>query len=317
MPLPAPTNSSFSSIHPRVQLGIDSTSLGEFKICPRRYQYSIIEARVPRAESIHLTFGLLVHRGVEHYYHHRTSGLDHEESLRRVVHDLLCQTWHSGHPWQSDDKNKNRFTLLRSIVWYLDQYGSEDPIHTLTLASGKPAVELSFCFDSQYESAETGEPFLLCGHFDRIGTFADATWITDCKTTKYTINSDWFDKFTPDNQFSLYSLAGKIVFGIKTAGIIVDGWQIAINFTAFKRQHISRSEFQTNEWYRDLNYWLAQMEQCARADYWPQNDKSCNLFGGCPYRPVCSKRSEESRQDLLSKQYSLRVWDPLQRRGDI
>ena len=65
----------------------------------------------------------------------------------------------------------NRLTLLRSVVWYLDQF-EHDSLETVILQDGKPAVELSFRFLTNYQ-APTGEPFLLCGHFDRVALFND------------------------------------------------------------------------------------------------------------------------------------------------
>jgi hypothetical protein len=78
-------NSSFSAQVPGLQVAIDSTSIGEFKLCPRRYYYSIIKGYQPRTESVHLTFGLLMHASVERYAHARTRGDDHQSSLQAAV----------------------------------------------------------------------------------------------------------------------------------------------------------------------------------------------------------------------------------------
>ena len=60
-------NSSFSTRLPGFQLAIDSTSLGEFKLCPRRYYYSILRGLGPRGGSVHLTFGIWMHTAREKY----------------------------------------------------------------------------------------------------------------------------------------------------------------------------------------------------------------------------------------------------------
>ena len=49
----------------------------------------------------------------------------------------------SGAPMEFEDTIKTRFTLLRSVVWYLEQF-ENDPCETVILADGRPAVELSF-----------------------------------------------------------------------------------------------------------------------------------------------------------------------------
>lgn len=309
-------NTSFSRKRPNLQLAIDSTSLGEFKTCPRRYQLSIIEGRVPRMESVHLIFGLLLHRGVELFYHYR-SVMSFEDAQAEAVHQTMLATWDStlARPWISDDKHKNRFTLIRTLVWYLDRW-RDDPLETIRLQNGQPGVELSFSFDSGY-SSQDGEPFILCGHLDRIALLSGSLWICDIKSTKSTINQDYFDKFTPDNQFTLYALAGRVAFQLETNGVICDATQVLVNESRFERGLVRRNTYQLDSWYRDLAHHLRSLEDCAREGYWPQNDKACNLYGGCPYRAVCSAQSAASAEQLLRSTFKHRTWDPLLRRGDI
>lgn len=312
-------NSSFSTKLPSLQLAIDSTSLGEFKTCPRRYYYSIVRGYSPRLESVHLTWGLLIHSAIEHYYHLKFAGTSHEEALLSTVHLALKKTWDSelGRPWTSDHPTKNRLTLIRSIVWYLDKFGPADPVETLRWDTGCPMVEVSFRFDSSYVSSSTQEPFVICGHLDRIGSFHDEPWIVDFKSTEQTINQTWFSKFTPHNQFTIYTLAGQVIAQQSVSGVIVDACQTTVNFSRFERQIVPRTKFQLEEWHSNLSHWLRSMERCAVKNEWPQNDKSCDMYGGCPFRVVCSAPSQESRELLLEGKFKKRIWDPLQVRGDI
>ena len=337
------TNPSFSTVLPTLQLHIDSTSLSTFKECPRKYYLSMLASGhqtgyQPRHESVHLTFGLILHGAVERYHHHRNRPIgqgwsySHDGALLQVVKWAMCETWDRdlGRPKASlsFDKIKNRFTLIRTIVCYLDEF-RDDPIRTVTLRNGKQAVELSFTIDSGYTSRSTGEPFRLCGHLDRIGRLSNQNYIIDIKTTQNTITSSWFDTFTPDNQMTLYTIAGKTAFGVETEGLIVDGIQVTMTGfvergSPFERQPIPRSPHQLEEWHQDLEYWLDSLDTCAARGQWPQNDKSCNhywiagqRFGGCPFRPVCYAPSPEARSQVLAGLYTPRMWNPLQHRGDI
>ena len=305
-------NSSFSSKLPRLQLGIDSTSLGEFKTCPRKYQLSIVLGYQPKAESVHLVFGILLHQAREQYDQLRMQAFSHDEALDKVFDTALRATWNPklNRPWISDHKLKNRLTLLRTIVWYLDALANNDPIETVKLPNGKAAVELSFRFASGYQSKLTGEDFILCGHLDRLGKFNDQYYIPDIKTTGSTISQNFFDGFTPDNQFSLYTLASKTVFHFPVKGMIVDAVQVAGGFSRFQRQVIPRSDSQVDEWYGELKYWFGQLELCAETNIWPMNDKSCGQYGGCKFRGICSK-PPAARQLWLDKDFERRVWDPL------
>lgn len=301
--------------------------MGEFKTCPRKYYYAIILGYQSKRESVHLTFGILIHGGVERYHHARAKGQDHDEALHTALQWVATQTWNKElkRPWISDSPNKNRATLIRTLIWYLDEKAQNDTLETVILANGKPATELSFRFDLGEISSITGEPFIVCGHFDRIAKLGLHAYIVDIKTTEHTINAGWFSKFTPDNQFSTYTVAGKIAYQQPIAGLIVDGAQVAVTFSRFERQLVGRDEAQLGEWIEDLGYWIAQAEGCASRmeDHsqaperaWPQNDKACGMYGGCSFRDICSK-SPASRQQWLDSQFKRRVWDPLISRGDI
>ena len=325
-------NSSFHPEIPMLQQGWDSTSLGEFKLCPRKYFYTIILGYAPRGESVHLTFGLHYHSSLEAYDHAKSSGADHEEAVHAALTHAAKVTWNERlrRPWVSDDPNKNRETLIRSIVWYLDNF-RDDPLRTVQLANGKPAVELSFRFETSYTSPG-GLPYLLSGHLDRLVTLDGVPYILDRKTTKGALNQKYFEEYTPDNQFTLYSLAGKVVYNTDVKGTVVDAAQILVSGTRYQREFVYRTQAQLDEWYMDLGYWLEQAEGMARhaktlfdhatdsaprlAQAYPMNDKACRLYGGCPFRSICSK-SPESRERWLKSDFVSRRWDPLVARGDV
>jgi hypothetical protein len=272
--VPAPVvNTSFSPLLPTLQLAWDSTSLGAFKTCPRLYQLSILEGYAPRMESVHLTFGQHYHSALEAYDHCRAAGGDYEAACREAVLTALRGTWADGHPWNSEDKYKNRLTLLRTVVWYLAQF-EDDPFETVLLANGRPAVELSFRLNSGF-MATTGEEFLLCGHMDRIATHQGITYIVDRKTTKSQLDQSFIHKFSPDNQFTTYILAGTAVWALPVRGIIVDGAQVAVTFSRFERGIVERHQTQLQEWYRDWGLWVGMANTFAQMGYWPMNDKSC------------------------------------------
>ena len=309
-------NSSFSTVTPNLQLAWDSTSLGLLKSCPKLYEYKMVLGYASRTESVHLTFGILYHQALERYDHFKAQGMGHEKATLRCVEWMLKATWDSRfqRPWISDIKEKTRFTLVRTVVWYLEQF-AEDAIETIILADGKPAVELSFRMAIDMTTAE-GEQYLLCGHLDRIGKLNDEYYIVDKKTSKSSIGPEFFDKFSPDNQMSLYALAGKVVYETPIKGIIIDAAQIGVTFSRLQRGFVPRSENQLLEWFNDTKFWISQAEAFAIAGHWPMNDKFCSMYGGCEFREICSK-SPEVRQDWLSRMMTKRVWDPLSIRGDI
>ena len=295
----------------RTQFAWDSTSLGWLKECPRKYQYSMIEGWRVKQPSIHLHFGLLYHAALERYDRLRTAGLSHDASLHDVVRGAMCESW----PWDFEPlerDTKNRFTLIRSIIWYLEEFAN-DPCETVILANGKPAVELSFKMELNYgPSGELGgQPYVLCGHLDRVVTLNGGTYVMDRKTTASALGAYYFDQYGPDNQMSLYGLAAKVVYSTPIRGVIIDAAQVAVGFTRYARGFTYRSDAQLVEWLADTRRWLGLEAQYATDGYWPMNDKSCHHYGGCPFRRVCSK-SPEVRQMFLESDFKREPWNPLE-----
>jgi len=204
-------NKSFSQKLPRFQTAIDSTSLGAFKQCARYYYYSIICGYTKIGVQINLDFGSAAHHVSENYQRARSQGIEHEAALEATIVKALSGTWnYEANTPAFDDPQKNRLSLIRFAVEYLDHYEKQgSPLKTLQLDNGKPAVELTFLFDAGFRSM-TDETILLCGHIDRLVEFNSDIYIADLKTTYEQIGSKYAERFTPDNQFTLYTIAGRL-----------------------------------------------------------------------------------------------------------
>ena len=291
----------------------DSTSLGALKQCPRYYELSIVRGYAPRALAVDLRFGLLLHGARERFYRARAQGTSHDDALLASVTWLLCETYdtEAQRPWASDHPQKNRLTLVRTFVWYADQW-KDDPLETIMLANGAPAVELTFRFPTDYVSP-SGTNLELGGHLDRMVRFQGEIWDSDLKSTKSTLNQDYFAQFTPDNQFSLYSFASRHVYDLPARGVIIDAAQVAVTFSRFARGIVARSADQLDEWYGELGTWLEHATSYAQANHWPQNDKACFR---CSFRSICARPASVRRQ-WLETDFQRRVWDPSIARGDI
>lgn len=325
----------------KVQFAWDSTSLGWLKTCPRLYQYSMIEGWRSRGQSVHLDFGQFYHHALELYDRHRATGVDHNEALYEAVKYCLEVTWiyipigsspgmdalgippnTEGKPLDWGHNLKTRETLVRSVIWYLEEFGENDAAKTVILANGKPAVELSFrlemdwgpktSFDRDNEDIKfSSRPYILSGHLDRVVEFSDGIYVMDRKTSSTTIGSYYFDGYNPDNQMSLYTFASKVIYQTPVRGVIIDAAQIAVGFTRFSRGFTFRTEAQTEEWLENTRHWLNLAETYAGLNFWPMNDKSCHQYGGCAFRKVCSK-SPEVRQKFLESDFTKRHWNPLE-----
>lgn len=304
---------AFSKINPKLQLYIDSVSLGAFKKCPRFYELSIVEGYTLPGTNSHLEFGILMHSSVEVYQRNRHNGIDHETALLATFRYALLATWNFDHkrPWVSDEPTKTRNTLLRTLVVYLDRI-ADDSLETLVLHDGSPAIEQGFQIDLQHY-ASTGETFSLCGRIDRGATLNGQVWTPDLKTTKYALDDLYFTQYSPHNQVSLYSVAGRAVLHAGTEGVIIDAIQLLAGGSRFRRQPIERTTEQLEEWLHELAMWLDEMDLAAKRGYWKMNDTACGYGRNhCTFRGVCSA-DPSARQEILDAFYVRRFWDPLGR----
>jgi PD-(D/E)XK nuclease superfamily len=311
----------------KIQYAWDSTSLGYLKTCPRLYQYTMIDGYTSKEESVHLRFGGEYHQALHDYDLSRAEGIPHNDAVFDVIRELLIRTF--DYAPDSDTKAgkyKSREALIRTVIWYLDACRQNDNFSTYIMANGKPAVELSFRFELAF-SPERGEftdsnqkqPYLLCGHLDRVCDDGDGNlYVEDHKTTTTTLSDYFFNQFEPSNQMSLYSFGGQMVLEAPIRGVIINGVQLMVDSSRFVRGFTFRTKDQLEEWVTDLSRWLALAEWYAESGYWPQNDTACDKFGGCRFRKVCSK-SPSVREIFLKSDFNKLDekdrWNPLVPRG--
>lgn len=311
-----------------IQFAWDSTCLGMIKTCARLYQYTMIDGYVSKGESIHLRFGQEYHQALQDYDIARAEGIDHEDAIHSSISELVRRT----HDWSVDEtvkpgKYKNRQTLVSLVVDYLDHY-VDDPAETYIKSDGKPAVELSFRFELDwgpngwhhgdiYTNADP-QPYLLAGHLDRVVTFNDQLFVMDHKTTITTPSQYYFDQYEPHNQMTLYTIAGQVVLNAPVKGVIVRAAQILLDKEhRFVSGFTLRTPDQLDEWMNDLRLHLERAEEYAIRGYWPMNDTSCNNYGGCKFRGICSK-SPSVREIYLKSDFEQlpheERWNPLRSR---
>ena len=351
---PVPTVTSCFLPDTNIQYAWDSTSLELFKRCPKLYHYVMIEGWQPHGEGIHLRFGIEYHQALHDYETYKVLELNHDEAVCATIRDLLLRIrdWDPDPRTVSEEK-KSKSHLVRTIVWYLDQF-KDDPAKTVMLDNGKPALEVSFRFQldwgpetslsteglqvvetrevepsvrggisygpyeviAQFPKGDTPN-YLLCGHLDRIVNFQGALFVMDRKTSGTALSSYYFNQYHPHNQMSLYAIAGKIILDTPVKGVIIDAAYIFNDWTnanPFQRGVTYRTQDQMDEWFWDLSYWLKFAEECAQNDHWPQNDTSCDKYGGCRFRSICQK-SPNARQTFLKSEFKQlepeKRWNPL------
>lgn len=328
------TNKSFNSRG--VQFVWDSTSLKLAEECPRKYKYTLIDGWQAPGRSVHLDFGAWYATALEHFHKLRAGGMSYDDAVCEVVSEALISSWvrnweainepssqtdyvfrtigdikersriGEGSPWESGHNLKTRETLIRTIIWYLDQF-QDDSMSTVILADGKPAVELSFLIP-------ISDDLFLSGHMDRLVEYSGDIFVTDNKTTGSTISARYFDGWNPDIQMSMYTFAGKMIYKMPISGVVIDAAQIAVGFTRFERGFTFRSTEQLDEWYDQVQYLIQETQAYTKEDYFPMRTSACGNYGGCQFRDVCSRSPSVRDNFLRAKFIQGPTWDPAARR---
>ena len=290
-----------------VQWAWDSTSIGLYKTCPKKYYYSIVLGHEPRTMAPPLAFGIALHSVMERFHKLLASGIDKYTVLMESVKlaGLLGEKLPPG------DTARTKETLIRSVVWYFDQFW-EDKAVTIIQPNGKPVVEYNFQLPfMDYH----GQNVIICGHIDRMVKWQGQVYISDYKTTKYTLDNRFFSQFKPGTQIPLYLTACLLISETfadlpPANGVIIDGIQLGVNFNRFARHVVEFSLEEINEYIIDLQYWITQAMDACKANYFPQNTESCQKYSGCHFQEICSKPPAR-RQAFLDGSFTKRVWNPL------
>lgn len=286
-----------------IQYAWDSTTIDTVKMCGRKHLFRSQGWRT-KEDSVSLRFGSEYHRALRDYEVLKAEGFDHADSLADVVRAMLYRI----QDWDPSHKQKNRNTLVRSVIWYLETY-KDDPAKTWIMSDGKPAVEIRFSFELDF-GPTTDQPYVLSGKLDKIVVFNGDLFIMDHKTTS-SFGTHFAERFNPDNQMTLYTYAGKRVFMAPVKGVIINGCQPLVGGTNFERHIVYRTEDQIREWLTDLNYFLTQANWWTKTGYHPHNDTSCHRYDGCEYRTVCSKAPQVRDKFLAANFRKDEPWNPL------
>lgn len=292
-----------------LQFAWDSTSLKRAATCLRLYQYESIEGWQSPFKSVHLWFGGHYATALEHYYVHRAAGKDREEAIRLIVREALENTWdkEKAAPMRFDSAEKTRETLIRTIVWYFEQF-VDDNFSTYITSEGIPAVEHSF-------RLPVDNDLIFCGHIDRLAVDPmDELFVHDQKTTKSALSPQYFRNFDLDIQMSIYTFAGKMIYNVPVKGVIVDAAQVLVGSTRYDRSPTLRTDGHLNEWYDETMKTIEVARNAQKENFFPRNTNACGNFGGCPFRHVCS-RSPSLREPFLKADFVKgKIWNPLEQR---
>lgn len=323
----------------------DATRLRALMLCPRRFFYRhIMDLRKDGPESLTLSFGSAVHIALEAYDHARWR-LQMKQRLRETPLETALQAaWEASVSWPSSyweaDPIRNRFNLMRTIVWYDAEYmPSNDGGWTVATATldGKrtPALEQPFLLKWEEFSCTEAPKFgkekaVITGRIDGVKVAFDGqVWVWERKTTAKTLSQHFLMQFSPDIQISLYPAVYDLLYPqFNISGVLLEGIQVGRQFARFSRAPIGRDAERRREALDHVESFVAgaadifslnEIKQAVNkkalvsfGNTVPMNEAACLSHGrACPFREICNQTPSrrESTIRLLYHQTHM-PWNP-------
>ena len=198
-------------------------------------------------------------------------------------------------------------------MWILHSYFKaylDDPYEAYVI-DGKPAVEKKFSLVVHEDDKLIVELFGTIDVILRHVVTGDV-FPADHKTVGF-LNfggSSYFDREKPSHQYTGYLWGAREVFGIDTNKFMVNIVEkkakpktAAAKGVSFPRQITERTEDDFADFREAIVYTVRQYLEARRTGVWPMGPTgSCNSYGSCSYRNVCSV-PKAMRNTLLQNKF--------------
>lgn len=245
--------------------------------------------------------------------------------------------------YEPDHPSKNRLSVLRAMVAFIDAQHEEKGLQPWALPDGTPAIEHQVVvpFGRKTPGGWTGDPcpscqelgevdneclecggsgdewieedYLLVANLDELNTWGGRLWPTDNKTTGGSLNETFFEKFSPDVQFDTYDLVTSLLpYPLPVGGVAIRGIRLGREDAEVRLAYVEKTDGQREEWLEDIGAALDEAEIFASSGYYPKRPTNC---GRCQFRRVCDL-DPSMRALHLEVNFERRPWHPVHREGE-
>lgn len=289
---------------------IDSSMMGYWRACRRKFWWRHIRNLAPKGSNLHLHAGGAFAKGAEAVrkaFYERGCSVD-----RSIAFGLEALTKAWGTEDLYEDSNKSLGRMLGGLEYYFTEAFplATDYMIPYELSPGNRAVECNFGLPIGVDHPVTGEPILYAGRFDFLGVHREqkVLFIEDDKTTS-SLGMQWSARWTLRSQFTGY-VWGAQQFGLPVAGAVVRGISFLKGGYDKAESIQMRPQWMVDRWLEGVQWDIREMIRAWENDEFPWNlDESCASYGGCPYMTLCTVPEPEP---FVPVYYDHSVWNPLE-----
>lgn len=312
---------------PSLPLHIDSTMISCFRSCPQKFLLEFVYGYRPPGISIDLHAGACFASALENTYRRIWESGDDLPSALLNTQAKFFQQWGDFIIPEFKRTAKTSDRMWEAVEDYFRTYPPKtDHVQPYFGSDGKPTFEYTFAIplepiwdghpDDEAGNAfdegcfprhPSGEPFMYCGRFDMLGSYAGRPCVRDEKTTGSSIGSAWAEQWDLRSQFIGYvwacQQAGMELDTVVVRGIAIQKTQL-VHAEAIKQY----SAFKVSRWYEQLRRDLWRLRRAYDEGYFDFNlADACSSYGGCMFRNVCQSPNFES----WTSDFAVRHWNPL------
>lgn len=285
---------------------LDSTKLGSYMECPRKYFYNyLLGWQIESHERNHLVFGQAFHAGMELL---RCS--DYSAEAVKAAWERFLSFYREQFPEETDalQGNKTPAKALEAYTNYAVDYANQ-PIQTLyTEVAGTAPVQDDVCM-----------------HFkiDFIGRGPDGIRFDDYKTGSR-LDQNWMKQWSLSHQMNFYNHVLLCLFPVEEIECgYVTGFFFYKDSVAIKPVVVRKSPEMLEDWLLQTQHYLRHLardfeklsatnEEQLVMEAFPKNTMSCSKYFGCPYMDLCAAWPNPCRscQHGVPPGMKVEFWDP-------
>ncbi len=293
----------------------DNSRISEYKRCARQHFFHYEKDIIPAKIHLALNFGTCYHSAMDaiflSFFNKKLRG----STLAREGFKAFLKEWVKlGHPINiplADEKNylpRTPMIALEILINYVKT--REVWMNKLELI----AVERPFAVPLDPDRPNR----FYVGRLDKVVSENGRYWIVEHKTNslydkKKGMQIGFTDMFDPNSQIDGYSFAGKMLYGSRFMGVIVDASLVhKEHHNIFKFITVNKGAGLTNQWLQDVNDWWDRIEKSRRTGHWPRSaPESCRtVYGPCPYKGLCLYTIDVNNMSKDIPGYKVEKWEP-------
>ena len=268
---------------------LSASSCGVLDECARKFYWSRGLGLKPQGVDLAQAFGSAVHKGWGAWY------------LKGTEAEAVAAFEACFGRYEGLDALRTLAKGRELVVGMARQFGGEEG-ETL-------GVELEFGF-------RLTEGMRYVGKVDRLEKREGQVRVHEWKTSK------WPGEFVsrPNQQVVGYLVGAELGLGrsdvveavVTIGGVykssregILKGIGGRSDRSVFTRETVGADEWEREEWERDIQARMAEMERCEKQAYWPKSTGACSKWGGCPFLLLCQS-PVELREQLVETMFEKR-----------